>query len=359
MNSLESYRLLCAMLSEHLGIGAPRAGPASEAIIDWDCLASLAEAHNLLPCLHPARSSCFPPDFAEVVETAGVANQNRNAIIARQTVSIGRCLNGIGVIPLLLKGGASLLSGLYPRPGQRFIGDIDLLVPIAQLHVSAEALKTAGYQYRSDMQGDARASQHHLWPLVNPHYPVELELHFGVCTAAYESLLPTYLAWQESEHLDVEGVRFRMLSPRLALLHNFIHNQLIDFGFFIGDIRLRRLLEFALLRHKYPDTQIWSWLHRRMESSGHRIAFCNYVHMADELFLGWESKRQSSDCAVQLAGWRTWIHICCPLLTQAWTQAYVISYAVRARHFHLFRRLLYLDWYGRKLKALRLGRRHF
>lgn len=64
------------------------------------------------------------------------------AIQEQEVAEAFSLLRGAGVEPILLKGWSA--ARLYPEPGLRPAGDIDLLVPPAQLRRAAEALKAWG-----------------------------------------------------------------------------------------------------------------------------------------------------------------------------------------------------------------------
>ena len=51
-------------------------------------------------------------------------------------------LNAIGIEPVLLKGAAHLVGGVYPAPSLRVVGDLDVLVPEERVKTAAETLHT-------------------------------------------------------------------------------------------------------------------------------------------------------------------------------------------------------------------------
>ncbi|MGB1581976.1 MAG: nucleotidyltransferase family protein, partial [Nevskiales bacterium] len=60
-------------------------------------------------------------------------NLTRNNAIRQQLVELATSFNQAGLLPLVMKGAATLLTDLYGDPGARVLGDIDLFLPQADL----------------------------------------------------------------------------------------------------------------------------------------------------------------------------------------------------------------------------------
>src|SRR5688572_31561900 len=106
--------------------------------VPWGRLLDLANVTRVSPALHwrLAQRGLLAHIVDEAREyLAGVAelNELRNDKHLDQLAAVGRLLNGAGIRPILLKGAASVVSGLYPIAGARHMADIDVLVPPAGL----------------------------------------------------------------------------------------------------------------------------------------------------------------------------------------------------------------------------------
>jgi hypothetical protein len=166
------------------------------------------------------------------------------------------------------------------------------------------------------------------------------------------------MAWEYSTPAYTEGISFRQLPPRLARLHAFMHNQLDDAGFILGDLRLRRLLEFALLRAAHPDPLDDEWLDQWTRLHDCSLAFQNYASMADRLFFDATDQAIRTDLLLWLVRQRTHLHIRYPLLTQLVAQAMSLGRAAHRPIGLLIRELVSEELYQRKKSQIRRGRRY-
>lgn len=76
--------------------------------------------------------------------------------------AVAGALNAIGVRPLLLKGCAAQLGGVYPDPGFRTMSDVDLLVAPDQFAASVAVVERLGFASRDSADyGHTHAPQYH------------------------------------------------------------------------------------------------------------------------------------------------------------------------------------------------------
>jgi hypothetical protein len=111
----------------------------------------------------------------------------RAAIIARAVLRAQACeriaagFERLGVRAVLLKG-ASLETRVYPRPGMRDMGDVDLLVRPEQVPAAAAALRDGGWHvepvrevregpFRNSLWAGSDVPVHLHWHLVNASLP--------------------------------------------------------------------------------------------------------------------------------------------------------------------------------------------
>ena len=76
-------------------------------------------------------------------------NRSRNAQLRAEAIELASELNRIHVVPLFLKGGSGLLSGLYDDPGVRIMGDLDMLVPVDRARDCERLFSELGYSRAS------------------------------------------------------------------------------------------------------------------------------------------------------------------------------------------------------------------
>jgi hypothetical protein len=114
-------------------------------------LVALAGQHLVSPALWPglvARGleGSFEPDLRDYLDALHALNAQRNRRLVSQARELAEALNACAIEPIFLKGTAQLLLGLYPDPGLRLIGDMDVLVDADRLDVAAAALRSVGYR---------------------------------------------------------------------------------------------------------------------------------------------------------------------------------------------------------------------
>jgi len=169
------------------------------------------------------------------------------------------------VPPLTLLKGLSIGPERYPAPYQRFLGDLDLLVPPEALPEILAVFEELGYAI-SDHSPDDR-NHHHLPALRHPHTDVWVELHTELFPAsqgldhAGPFAAPTVLA--ERRRSELEGRTVFRLSPELQTVYTASHWAL-DFTPAAG---ARGLLDMLLLMRAEADSLDWnriaSWLEDR------------------------------------------------------------------------------------------------
>jgi hypothetical protein len=109
-------------------------------------------------------------------------------------------LTAAGLEPVVFKG--PVVAGRYPEPGLRPMGDIDLLLPVADHARALNALRRA--QWRVVRAG---GDGHYDTQLVHPHVPtLSLELHYGLepSSERVTGLDPAAL-WERRVPLDCAG----------------------------------------------------------------------------------------------------------------------------------------------------------
>jgi hypothetical protein len=231
--------------------------------------AVLADSSVLLPC----------PAKALFTNLAAHARQ-RNAQILQQAVEVAKVLNGIGVDPLFMKGGAHLFTKLYPDMAMRQTADLDILVPVARIDDCVAALNAIGISALTDY---LHPRSHHGPPLGRSDLPVPIELHHHVL--AYPNW--NFLTAEEMRASSVQrvspGVRLALPSPTYAAIHNIAHAQLNDHDYLYGRIDLRALLDLALLSKVHAGRIDWDAIHRRFVDAKRRHAFEYHIEMAREL----------------------------------------------------------------------------
>ena len=171
-----------------------------------------------------------------------------------------------GRVPsLTLLKGLSIGPEHYPSPHQRFLGDLDLLVPPDSLEEILGIFEKLGYAISKPSRRDL--SHHHFPPLQHPRTGVWVELHTGLFPASqgFDRAGPfsAHQVLAEQRRSELEGRAVFRLSPELQVVYIASH-WAHDFAPATGP---RGLLDMLLLLRAEADSLDWdrivSWLEDR------------------------------------------------------------------------------------------------
>ncbi len=264
--------------------------------VDWVAVAKHANRAGLSPALHWALASkglsaLVPDTFRAYLDEIHCFNLTRNKALLEQQLEVVQLLNGIGVTPLLLKGGAALATELFPDPGIRFMWDLDLLVPEERLEDSVATLLAKGYSvpdiYTDSLPGGANQADHHHFPgLFFPGAPASVELHRRVLRKELGLLEPDKL-WEQSRPYEgslLPGGSVALMSPTDEVIYCFAHSELAHDHHHYERVDARHLQHFAYLCYRYQEQIDW----RRIELLKHHpdvgTIFSAYLYLAKKLF---------------------------------------------------------------------------
>lgn len=265
------WRNLAALVSP-VGAGERRQTP--NVGNDWLQIAQLATAQLIGPSLHATMksrglSSIVEPDVWKALEAVHTLNAMRNDhfhSILRDTVQV---LNHVGIRPLLLKGAIALLPGQYQFAGARMLGDLDIGVQRHEVHAANTALCAAGFD-DTQLGLACYDNHHHLPPLLHPSRAAYIEIHkelLGVSVPA--SALSLQMLLDGAQSVYWEGVQVLVPTLEHRMLHNALHQQIQDRGYYTGHVRLRQLLEFAQLAASHEAALIdWPRLLAPLDATG-------------------------------------------------------------------------------------------
>ena len=251
--------------------------------IDWPLVVKVASQYYVSPafCWALSRKGLFDLLPEELRDYFGVIydlNKERNTLLRQQAIDVCRLLNSVDVAPLILKGAANLLDGVYENPGIRLIGDIDILVQPDELTQCVKTLHEAGYQN----QHEARPGRHHYPPLAHNNYVAVVEAHTAVTVLPYSRMLSTDEMLLDSILLKVDDTKIRIPSPSHRTLHNIIHGQLQHGS--LDPIYIQQLFDLMLMRNKYEESLDWRAIQDKFERGNYQKAFAVYLEMMNFLF---------------------------------------------------------------------------
>lgn len=230
----------------------------------WDILLRQAQAtrlHGSLACLASDSSSLSPVIDRALRSARVVADANQRAV-RWELKEIKKVLAPLGVPLIALKGAAYVLHNANAACG-RFVTDIDILVPRAQLAKVEDKLKFAGYissQHNAYDQRYYRRWMHELPPMQHMQRGTSLDVHHHILplTARANPSIDLLL-----KDLVQAGDGWQTLNPVDMIIHSITHL------FFDGewDHALRDLFDIdRLLRQYADDDSFWPLLLNRAEA---------------------------------------------------------------------------------------------
>jgi Uncharacterised nucleotidyltransferase len=332
----------------------------------WHDVVALAGEEWVSPALsHALRRKIepgdLPQDITNYFDGMATLNRQRNGKIRTEAIELTRILNGVGAVPIFLKGGANLLSGLYPDLAMRMMLDLDVLLPTEGLSVYVEVLEANGYVRLGEdgIQGNSASALHHYPPLARPGAVASVELHVDPLDIQYRRFLNYTEVSEDAVELTIEGVQLAVPSIPHRLVHCIAHTQFTDHAFIYGHLPLRELLDTAYLCRSGGIE--WRAISGRFSSSCERTAAALHRYATERLLDGEPSEHASPTSTVLALFYRARFQGAHPAL-QHWIQRLLRPWLLFRRsvsHPLLRRRLLHclLDpaWYARQWRMLREG----
>jgi hypothetical protein len=237
--------------------------------LNWECLIRIAEEEMVLPALHArlqelGKLSYLPAEVTDFLSAVEELNEERNRAIFADLATVSALLNNVGIEPVLLKGVGYCLTGVYANPAMRYLMDVDLLIPEAQLPTAVDVLLQNGFDWdRNDQLG--RFRHHH--PPLRRTGSVSFELHHTLGMGVCKSLLPASEVLEQSVRQDLEGARVRVPCPEHLMVHLIMHSQIQHpYNERIWPT-LRAMYDLVLLRHRFDSEIDWSRVERRFRTA--------------------------------------------------------------------------------------------
>lgn len=269
--------------------------PANEA--EWQRVLQLSSTHFVTPLLRWALQekslmSALPSEIVEYLDAFHALNLDDNRLYEDQLAHLIQVLNQVGVRPVLLKGAATLVGSLYPSIAERFIGDIDILIPAPKLPEIINQLRAAGYTpgdvddfpSAEDFAGQAT---HHCPPVRSMDWPVWVELHLHPVHLNVSRLLSSEEMIQDATPLNWRGGECLIPSPTHFVMHNVIHAFLVDYDS-KAFLSLRQLFEFVHACRNYAGQIDWTAIQQRFDGCHAGAKLRCYMALAN-IYLGFQA----------------------------------------------------------------------
>ena len=226
--SLASVDRLCRLLQGE-----------TPAHLDWAAILAVANLALVTPRLEPhLKRVRAPQDVQDFVSDVARRNRLRNAGLVRTLGDAARALNGAGILPVVLKGGACLARWGHDHP--RITSDIDLVVPPETKQAALAALKAAGFTISA---GDLPLGDHAFATAARAVDPGQLDLHHRPPGPA--GLMPQRDEFLSGPLHEVGQGLLRTPDPHIHIYLQILHDQLHDGGYWRGALDLRHAWDVA------------------------------------------------------------------------------------------------------------------
>jgi hypothetical protein len=257
--------------------------------VRWERVVELANMALVTPTLWTAVvqlgvEDAVPEDVAWYLSELHSMNRTRNHAIKQQIVEIIVALNQIGVEPLLLKGAAFLITGMYDDPASRIMSDIDVMFRIGDVEKVLETLSTL--RYRSQvLEASLFDFCQHVVPMFRSGEPAAIEIHTRLFHEWTDPEVVTNEdVWTDSVPVRVDGLSLRVLSPSHSAIYNVVHSEVHHENFELGRISLRDLLDLAIISRLHSASIDWRSIEARMKRHDLGRVLRSYLHIGMKLF---------------------------------------------------------------------------
>ena len=117
---------------------------------DWTAIIELANRTWLSPALYCSLVSSerlgeLPADVRKYLSFIHARNRERNLRLHHQLLEAISALNGVGILPVLLKGAAGLFTSPDAKIGSRLMSDIDMGVEPYEFEAARSCFLKLGY----------------------------------------------------------------------------------------------------------------------------------------------------------------------------------------------------------------------
>lgn len=135
-------------------------------------------------------------------------------------------LNEAGIRPTLLKG-ISISTNLYPQAFYRTMGDIDILLDVADVKKTEETLAILNFEQRSSYSSEFYASHHHTMPWHHIKDDVSIEVHHNIFSSKsacfYSSVFQSEIFRNEKLKDDFYGLQVHRFSYEFQIVYIASH----------------------------------------------------------------------------------------------------------------------------------------
>ncbi|WP_245509628.1 nucleotidyltransferase family protein [Bradyrhizobium vignae] len=216
--------------------------------VEWTSVIGLANQTLTTPALIDfvdKFASVLPQDVCTYIRHIHRRNVLRNDRLLAQLEEAVVAMNGLGITPIMLKGASTLATAPEERRGVRLMSDLDIMVMPDEAATAIAALSAIGYHIEYQT------------PPESQRWHVELNRLQDVGTIDLQQAAPgpayLYRSFGHALNHCVPAAlgrgRVYVPTPAYRALMLIIHDQFQDYGYWLGDLDLRHLIELRDLNN--------------------------------------------------------------------------------------------------------------
>lgn len=261
--------------------------------VNWPVFFSFCDQHWILPSVYKVFRDynllkIIPTELSDHLIQVYQLNLEKNYRIIEQVKQIVGLLNQFGIEPIFLKGSANLIDGVYEDLGERFMGDIDILVSEKEFITVAHLLEDDGYQSRTPFNYIALDGVKHYSRLNKPSLLADVEVHQLLANPPFNRFLNYNLVNEKKKRPLLIPNGCYVLSDQHKAIHNFVNGQLNDRAYFRANPSLRQMFDLALLSRRTDINLAFS------EFGHYRIRSRNYLALTQFIFQLSENRKTNN-----------------------------------------------------------------
>ncbi|MFH1341119.1 MAG: nucleotidyltransferase family protein [Pseudomonadota bacterium] len=253
--------------------------------LPWEQLVEASSFHHATPflawTLRDHRG--LDPEVQAYLSAILTLNTQRDQQLMMVIERVALALNAIDIAPVLFKGAAYLADRLYPAPGLRITGDIDLLLPGGRAPDIARALKQAGLEAEAALVL-VRKQLPYLPHFRDPVTGATLDIHTEVAPQQWWSVAEPAGFEASCRPVALGSAQVRIPCPTDLIAHSIVHNQLKDRYYQRHAVQLRQLLDLDFLCGRHQGGIDWPELESRFEKAGNAPVLSTNFHLVEALF---------------------------------------------------------------------------
>lgn len=209
---------------------------------------------------------------------------NRINAIKAETIFVSKLLVDASINVVVMKGAASLFNGVADPISNRYMKDIDILVPEQLQQKAYQILRENGYEKDISYFDVNALDAHHAPPLLKNNI-CYVELHRWVVAKHLKKVLDTDNVWITAVplHLTDELV-VKQLSPTNQVILSIVHSEIQNGGFDQKHIDLHQMFNLLTIVEHFYDEIDWQIVKHFFEKSKQETILTTALYILYRLF---------------------------------------------------------------------------